>query len=134
MRHFSELASPLAYSVRYIEQTCEEGFHWFQNRQALQDEIVQLRAQIQSLERAQQYQQFLATENQHLKSMLGVAASFSWSTQRVEVLTIPFERGGASMWIATTKDMQLHQSVVTHEGLVGRVEAINTHTARVSVV
>lgn len=134
VRHFSDLSSPLAYSARYVEQTWNEGFGWFRSRQSLQDEINLLKAQVQALEKNQQYQHFLVVENQRLREMLNVTASFSWDTQRVEVLAIPFERGAATMWIAASKGMHPQQSVVTHEGLVGRVEAINHHTARVRLI
>lgn len=134
IHNFSELVTPVAYSLRYVEQTWQGGFQWWRTRQDLQNEISALRQKLDILERSQQYHQFLQTENQHLKSMFNVTASLAWNTERVEVLALPFERGASSLWIAATETMQKQQTVVTHEGLIGCVDAMNGHTARVRLI
>lgn len=134
MRHFSEFVSPVAYGIQHLEKAWLNGVQWWRTRQDMQAEIHMLRQKIETMEKGKQYHQFLQVENQHLKSMLNVVASLSWTTQRVEVLAMPFERGASIMWIAATDAMQPQQSVATDEGLIGRVDALNGHTARVRLV
>lgn len=133
-RCFSELVSPLAYGVHYVEVFFGKGLQWFSDRQALFSEIERLHLKVKVLEKEQRYHSFLMRENEHLKEMLKVEASLSWDTRCVEVLAIPFERGASIMWIAANDNVKRSQIVVTEQGLVGRVDAVNHNVARVRLV
>lgn len=133
-RYFSELASPIAYSVNYVEGLYLSSVSWFQGRGALLQEITELKRRIRDLECQQNYHHLLHLENKHLKKLFEVQSATPWVGKRTEVLMVPFDQCASVMWVAATNSMHDRQSVVTEDGFIGRIEGINRHTARVRLL
>lgn len=132
----NSVVSPVQYLAAVPEQVLQGAYHTVRSKRSLRRENEQLIREMLELRGQVQRYDFLAIENQRLRSLLATEAQLESTRMVAEVIAVDSDPFSQQVVInkGLLHNVFLGQPVIDDRGIVGQVSSVGATTARVILI